>query len=162
MGFVTAAIAVVGAALTISSIHQQKKQAKNMARIQDQKNLVETGRAAVENRDRRRRMIAAQMQQRARIENLAAQQGGGGASTTMASGALGSNTTTGALNLADFGEQMRLGGRANDLTLAYGVAQGKSNNAQAMGSFGQFMMGNASTFGGQIEGFMKGGAPSNS
>jgi hypothetical protein len=150
----------IGAAVTMKGMRDQKKAARQARRAQEAANRSKQGQAAVDNRARRAKLIRQMQLAQATAENVQATQGGGNATTTMATGALATATTQGAVNLANFEEGGRLGGRLGDAQLQLGRAQSRMASGKALTSLGGKIMGNAQRIGGMFNSLGSFGAAS--
>jgi hypothetical protein len=144
---------VIGTASTVYGISQQRKAAKQSAAAQKAANKARAGQAAVENRARRAKLIRQRQLATAQAENVQAGGAGAGVTTSMATGALATADTQGAVNLANFAEQGRLGGKLAEANLALGRAKSMGNRGSAFVKLGGTLISNAqrlSTIGGSF------------
>lgn len=145
------AAAVVGAVIGGFGLVQQRKAAKKAAKAQKKANNARAGQAAIENRQRRAELIRQRQVAQAQAENIQATQGGGEVSTTMATGALATASTQGAVNLANFNEFGRQGGLLASAQLQLGKAESMAAFGKSLTSFGGTIMGNSKHIGGIMD-----------
>lgn len=155
---VTAVIAatVVGAGVALYGMSQQRKAAKKAARAQREANKARTASAALENRARRAKLIRQQQLAQAQAEATQAGGGGAGVTTSMASGALATSSTQGAVNLSNFAEFGRQGSNLARANLAYGRAQSRMARGKSFVALGGTLMNNAQRIGGLSKMFSTG------
>lgn len=129
-------LAAVGTGISLKAASDQRKAAKKQQRAQ-------AGQAAIENRRRRAELIRQQQLAQARAESVQATQGGGEVSTSMATGALFTSGTQGAVNLANFQEFGRLNTQIASAQSAYSKASSLASMGSGLQTIGGFVYGNA-------------------